>query len=78
MPPRDRDLLESIAAAHLPTGPIPFSDVLRMVVRDFGVEPVRHPGETAAAARDAAEHSFAEAGAALRASFAWWSGDEDA
>ena len=76
MSPYDRNLLDAVAAAHLPTGLIPFTDVLRMVIRDFGVEPIRYPGETEQAARIGAERSFAAAGEALRASFGWWTGNE--
>jgi hypothetical protein len=40
----DRDNIHALAAAHMPTGTIAFTEILRMVTRDFGVEPLPHTG----------------------------------
>jgi hypothetical protein len=72
MPRADRDDIHALAAAHMPTGPIAFTEVLRMVVREFGVEPFRLQGESEAESRVSAERAFGEAESALRDSFAWF------
>jgi hypothetical protein len=72
MSPDDRDRIGELAAAHLPTGTIPFTAILRTAVRDFGVEPLRHPGESIEDTRARTEEAFVEAEAALMASFEWW------
>jgi hypothetical protein len=78
LPREDRDRLGSLAAAHMPTGLIPFTDILRSAIRDFGVDPIRRQGESVQDARAGAERSLVEAEAAMRASFVWWSGQESA
>ena len=72
LPSDDRARLAALAAAHLPTGLIPFTAILRTAIRDLGVVPIREQGESEADARARAERSFEEAEAALLASFAWW------
>lgn len=74
----ERDAMNAFAAAHLPTGLIPFTAVFRMLGRDFGALPNRNQGESDVTAEREMERGFAVAGAALRASFAWWDGDEGA
>lgn len=73
LPPHDRERLGALASAHMPTGLVPITDVLRAAIHDLGVEPIRHQGESVDDARIGAELSFQEAEAAIRASFAWWS-----
>jgi hypothetical protein len=77
LPREDRDRLGILAAAHLPTGLVPFTQILRAALRDLGVEPVHRQGESKEDARVAAERSFREAEAALISSFAWWKGRID-
>lgn len=72
LPAEDREQIGSLAAAHMPTGVIPFTSILRTAIRDLGVEPPRHQGEGLGDARVGADRSFAEAEAALAASFSWW------
>jgi hypothetical protein len=74
LPRVDRDRLGTLAAAHLPTGLVPFTQILRAAIRNLGVEPLRRQGESIEEARAAAERSFREAEAALSSSFAWWKG----
>jgi hypothetical protein len=74
LPREDRDRLGSLAAAHMPTGPMPFTAILRTAIRDFDVEPLRRQGETIEDARTGAEHSLREAETVLMTSFEWrWS-----
>ena len=73
LPRADRDRLGWLAAAHMPTGPIPFTAILRTAIRDFGVEQRRSHGESIEDALQRAESSFREAEAALTASFECWS-----
>ena len=72
LPREDRDRLVTLAAAHMPTGLVPFTQILRAAIRDLGVEPLRRQGEGVEDARVAAERNFREAEAALLSSFAWW------
>jgi hypothetical protein len=74
LPREDRDRLGSISAAHLPTGLIPFTEVLRAAIRDFGVDPIRQRGDSPDDARVRAERTFEEAEAAMVESFIWWTG----
>jgi len=69
----DRADLESLSSAHMPTGIVLFTDVLRMLTQDLQVEPFCYQGESIEEAMISAERTFAEAEAALRASFDWWS-----
>ena len=68
----DRDNIHALAATHLPTGTIAFTDILRMVIREWGVEPYRLQGETIEESRISAERTFGEAEAALKSSFEWF------
>jgi hypothetical protein len=72
---RAREQMDWLAAAHIPTGLVPFGDVFRMLVRDLGVEILRHHGEPQEAANQRADRTFGQANAALRATFAWRTGD---
>ncbi len=76
LPFEDRERIGSLAAAHLPTGIIPFTHILRTAIRDFSVGPLRHQRERPDDAQAAAKRSFAEAESALLASFAWWRDQE--
>lgn len=67
----DREAIGSIAAAHMPTGLVSFTDVLRMVTRDFGVELNRLQGETIDDALVGVDRALSTAEAALQASFDW-------
>jgi hypothetical protein len=74
LPREDRDRLGSLAAAHMPTGLIPVTEILRAAIRDLGVEPIRQQGDSQDAARARAERRFEEAESAMLESFAWWKG----
>ena len=69
LPQEDRDRIAVLAAAHLPTGLVPFTEILRTAIRDFGVKAMRRQGESVDDAQTGAERSFVEAEAAMRASF---------
>lgn len=71
MRPEDREALGMAAAAHWPTEHVPFSALLRMATRDFGVEPIRYQGESIQESVIGAERSFSQADATLNASFSW-------
>lgn len=58
----------------MPTGLIPFTDLFRTATRDLGGDVIRLPGETDAAAYEAASRSFGKAESALQESFLWWKG----
>ncbi|MGI8474823.1 MAG: hypothetical protein ACR2OO_00345 [Thermomicrobiales bacterium] len=71
LPRKDRDRIGALAAAHLPTGLVPFTAILRTAIRDFGAEPLRRQNESEMDARSNAARSFEKAEAALIQSFAW-------
>jgi len=72
MSPDGRRLINSLASAHMPTGAVPFTALLRTVIRDFGVEPMRLQGERPEVAKGRTDSALTEAEAALLASFDWW------
>ncbi len=71
----DRQWLGALAAAHLPTGLVSFTELFRMLNRDFGLTYVRNQGESQNDADQAAIRSIAVASAALKQSFQWWVDD---
>src|SRR5215216_1238166 len=72
MSSEDRNLISTLASAHMPTGTVPFAALLRTAIRDFGVEPLRHQTESIEVARARTEEAFVETEAVLMASFDWW------
>ncbi|MGH2532841.1 MAG: hypothetical protein ACRDJW_11130 [Thermomicrobiales bacterium] len=70
VPEHIRRRFSRLASAHLPTGLITVTDILRTAIRDFGVEPLRRvPGDSSTIDWDGIERLFRAADAALRASF---------
>ena len=65
-------MLSTLAAAHMPTGTVPFTALPRTIVRDFGMEPRRLQRESNEEARARTEEAFADAESLLTASFDWW------
>jgi hypothetical protein len=64
--PSAKLLMQRLARAHVPTGPITLAQVLRMAIDDLGVEPLEIDGAKLRQRLDAADD-------VLRASLAWQS-----
>ena len=73
MSPEDRAILGTLASAHMPTGTVPFTALLRTVIRDFGVEPKPLQRESMEDARVRTDQILSEAETLLLSSFDWWS-----
>ena len=71
IPRPDRDRMSVLAKAHLPTGHVPFTALLRTAIREFGVVPRREHGESESALAARVERDLSNAESALIESFGW-------